>query len=360
MSQPDCNSLKTCETLETKLNIEQRIDGIDQLTCMTNTLLQSLAASCDINIDYSSILKCNEAAINSQSLPDAFSTWIDIYINCEKQKNPQFDGDALKEKITKAFKSYAFFLNNSELKIPVKCSEATQSNDGPPCDPSIKCYVTATYQIINKQPKTIGQISSTLCNDGPIMCAIDGARLPDDFGEFISGAIYGIGPPGEVPTYTVSRLKEPLSVIEKLNCDNIGKTNHAILLVGLECIKIGDTVYIEYTFKDTYQNSYGQVSWKLRVPVMDGFFTQKSAPPFGIGITNPLTGASAVSAKITNCSKVKEEYEKCCGDCYWQCDGGSQMWVKTAGCDNCVDANQTLECNEDNNGATTLTLCLDD
>lgn len=56
------------------------------------------------------------------------------------------------------------------------------------------------------------------------------------------------------------------------------------------------------------------------------------------------------------CSSYDPPPEKC--TCSWVCEGG--LWTKTAGCDNCVDPNQTLPCDENNDGATTTTLCLDD
>lgn len=304
-----CGKLfRTCSK-ESKLEIDQTVEGVDQLTCMANTLLQSLAASCSgINFDYNAILKCNSVAIDSQALSPQVLNYLMALANCKKLEDPNFDVNDFMQRATKAFKFLKFLLSppSSGLRVPIQCEDGPQSAYGDPCDPSA-CFVTLRYKVNSARYPHHKNLTDALCLTGPMMCSIDTLDLAPDFEDWLRNVQEGnIAPPY---IYTINEVPKPVPPNQKLLCENLLKLKHAILLTGSSCETINGQVYIIYTFKDTYNTIYGQVSWQLRIPLN---LSNGAYFPFSIGMTHPFGSSKITSATITNCSAVQKEYQKCC------------------------------------------------
>lgn len=296
-----CDRFKNC-LKESPLDINQNVNDIDQLTCMTNTLLQCLSASCGINIDYNNILACNQSSISQMPLPPNSSGYLTTLADCKYGPGNSAEKTAFINRATNAFKTYQFFARSgSGLRVPVKCSSGTQTFSGP-CDPS-QCFITIKYSLNYQNFNGHKNLIDSLCATGPIMCDFDVANFPPDFEDWLKNVQNGTGygPPPYIYTMPPG-WKMPSQ--PKTDCASLLKSKHAILLVGGRCVSINGQDYIEYTFKDTYANIHGQVSWTIRVPIT-------GTAPFNVGMSNPL-GNRITSARITNCAQAKKDAEACC------------------------------------------------
>jgi hypothetical protein len=296
-----CNNFKNC-LHQIPLDINQKQNDIDQLTCMTNTLLQSLAASCStINIDYNNLIACNQTKINSMPLPANGINYINTLANCKYGQGPSTAKTDFINRAANAFKTFAFFASSgaSGLKVPIKCPGKTYTN---PCDPR-QCYVTIKYKVNSQSYRNHKHLIDSLCSTGPIMTDLDTAVFPPNFEDWLKsvqdGTITGAAP----YVYTMP----PRWVRPRVtpSCASLLKTKHAIVLVGGKCVTINGQDYIEYIFKDTYANNGTQVSWTLRIPAMDNI-------PFNPGMGNPYTSMKITSATVTNCVAASEDAKACC------------------------------------------------
>jgi hypothetical protein len=296
-----CNNFKNCLN-NTPMDINQKTNGIDQLTCMTNTLLQSLAASCNINIDYNSVLACNQGSIDRQPISSSTIRGINDLANCQFGTAPSQEKTDFINRATNAMKTFQFFFNSSRtgLKIPVKCTSGTQNRNGP-CDPSA-CFITIRYRIMGQTYSGHKNIIDTLCATGPIMSELSVADFPSSFEDWYNSIKNGtiVGTPPYVYTMPAGWPLGP----PKTDCASLIKGKHAILLVGGKCVTINGQDYIEYTFKDSYKNTNGQISWSIRVPI-------KELAPFRPYMT-ALDGTKYSKAIITNCAQAKKEADNCC------------------------------------------------
>jgi hypothetical protein len=295
---------ENCKDNTNELNIDQRIDDIDQLTCMTNTLLQSIASSCDINIDYSNFLACNQTKIQNTRLNEYSAIFIQKIAECKKIADPNFDANEFIQRATRAFKTLKFLIDSARgLDIPVKCDNEVQSNDGN-CDPS-KCTIKIGYRFNSQRFLNHKQLATAVCKLGSIMSGFSVGDFPPDFAEWYENIKNGAGiAPPYVYTLPNGWIK-PQRPGQPLDCANILVPRHAILITGASCVTINGQDYIEYTFKDTYVNAHGQVIWTVRVPVNTNI-------PFDAGMQHPFGGGRITSATVVNCPKVKKDYEKCC------------------------------------------------
>jgi hypothetical protein len=295
-----CNNIKNC-LHQIPLDINQKKEGVDQLTCMTNTLLQSLAASCAINIDYNAIIACNQTKINSMPMPANGITYINTLADCKYGKGSSTEKTDFINRATNAFKTFAFFANSgrSGLKVPVKCPGKTYSD---PCDPR-QCYVTINYKVNSTSYRNQKNLVDSLCSTGPIMSDLDTAVFPPNFEDWLKSVQDGTitGSPPYIYTMPPKWVRPKI----KENCTNLLKTKHAIILVGGKCVTINGQDYIEYTFKDSYANNSTQVSWILRVPISNSI-------PFNPGMGNPYTSMRITSATVINCTQAKKAAENCC------------------------------------------------
>ncbi len=313
MSNDPCHKNYSSCVNDPKLDIDQTVEQVDQLTCMANTLLQSLAASCDINIDYNAILKCNSTKINSMTISTQILNQLNRTAQCQKLKDPSFDINSFMNRAVNAFKFLKFLMSpSSGLRVPVQCDDGVQSAYGDPCDPANSCFATLRYSFRYDKYNNHKNLTDSLCGPGmgtvqPIMSVMDTADFPPDFENWLKDVQSGnIAPPY---VYTISEIPRQQSPAEKQSCQNLTKIKHAALLIGSSCETINGQTYINYTFKDTYNTIYGQVSWTLRVLTSLG---NGSYVPFSPGMSHPFAQSRITSARVTNCEAVKKEYNKCC------------------------------------------------
>lgn len=306
MSDP-CDNYKFCVN-DPKMNIDQTVEEVDQLTCMANTLLQSLAASCDINIDYNAILKCNSTKINSMTISSQILNQLRRIAECHKLKNPSFDINSFMNRAVNALKFLKFLMSPSAagLRVPVQCNDGVQSADGDPCDPASSCFATLRYSFRYDKYNNHKKLTDSLCIQ-PIMSIMDAANFPPGFEDWLKDVQSGNIPPPYV--YTITEIPRQQSPAEKQSCQNLTKLKHAALLIGSSCETINGQTYINYRFKDTYNTIHGQVSWTLRIPTSLG---NGSYVPFSPGMEHPFAQSRITSARITNCKEVKKQYDKCC------------------------------------------------
>ena len=311
MSDP-CDNYKSC-VYDPKMNIDQTVEEVDQLTCMANTLLQSLAASCDINIDYNAILKCNSVRINSMTLSSQILNQLNRTAQCQKLKDPSFDINSFMNRAVNALKFLKFLMSPSAgLRVPVQCNDGVQSAYGDPCNPANSCFATLRYSFRYDKYKNHKNLTDSLCGSGmgtvqSIMSVMDTADFPSDFENWLKDVQSGnIAPPY---VYTINEIPRQQSPAEKQSCQNLTKLKHAALLIGSSCETINGQTYINYKFKDTYNTIHGQVSWTLRIPTSLG---NGSYVPFSPGMAHPFAQSRITSARVTNCEAVKKEYNKCC------------------------------------------------
>lgn len=299
----DCNS-------NIPLNINQYVDGIDQMMCAINAILESLSASCGgFNIDYSELLK---DASDLPLLPGQ-SQKIDQLFECFSEMSPE-NKEKSKQYFSIATKVLNYLTKYKKITIYINCENSVQefSLDSIPNDMPIECKVTLNFSMpsITFNKKDHKKIQNIICNSTSpgLIVQFHSHLLPEEFFNF---SWTNTAPTDEngIPVFTIPENYEPGKPSKKVNaetgCPEAG-LSHITTISGVECITENGKSYILYKIKDTYKKNDGSIlEYIIKVDINQDI-------PFEVGFKFNNFTIQRVGVSDQECKKIKRAKDECC------------------------------------------------